>query len=174
MFFCNFLVCSLIRSTICLKEDVNLPTSSWPAASTLSSKLPSLILSAASVRAESGRVIRLIKRKLDGKKLSEDDMNTIIEDIVANKLTSVEITYFVAAGYTKGLDMDETVALTKAMINTGKVLKVDHCPIVDKHCIGGVAGNRTTMILVPILIAAGYCVPKTSSRSITSPAGVKT
>ena len=43
--------------------------------------------------------------------------------------------------------------------------------IVDKHCIGGVPGNRTTMIVVPMLAAAGLTVPKTSSRSITSPAG---
>jgi putative thymidine phosphorylase len=120
---------------------------------------------------EKPKSIALIKRKLNGKKLSAADMDVIIQDIVNNKLTSVEITYFVAGGYTRGLDMDETVALTKAMIKTGQILKVDCYPVVDKHCIGGVAGNRTTMVVVPILVAAGYCVPKTSSRSITSPAG---
>jgi putative thymidine phosphorylase len=120
---------------------------------------------------EKPRSLALIKKKLDGGKLSAADMEIIVRDIVDNKLTSVEITYFVAAGYTRGLDMDETVALTNAMISTGKKLSVDCYPIVDKHCIGGVAGNRTTMIVVPILVAAGYCVPKTSSRSITSPAG---
>jgi AMP phosphorylase len=120
---------------------------------------------------EKPKSIALIKKKLDGHKLSADEMDTIIHDIVNNKLTSVEITYFVAGGYTRGLDMAETVALTDAMIHTGKILKVGRYPIVDKHCIGGVAGNRTTMIVVPILVAAGYCVPKTSSRSITSPAG---
>lgn len=120
---------------------------------------------------EKPKSIALIKAKLDGKKLSQEDMNTIIQDIVHNKLTEVEITYFVAAGYVKGLDMDETVYLTRAMINTGQILKVDRYPVVDKHCVGGVAGNRTTMVVVPILVAAGYCVPKTSSRSITSPAG---
>jgi len=120
---------------------------------------------------EKPKSLALIKGKLDGRKLSAEDMNTIIQDIVQNKLTSVEITYFVSAGYSRGLDLDETVALTKAMINTGQILKVDRYPVVDKHCIGGVAGNRTTMIVVPILVAAGYCVPKTSSRSITSPAG---
>ncbi|MBW2972609.1 AMP phosphorylase [Candidatus Woesearchaeota archaeon] len=115
--------------------------------------------------------LSLIKKKLDGRKLSAEEMENIIKDIVNSKLTSVEITYFVAAGYTRGLDMDETVALTNAMINTGMVLKVGRYPIIDKHCIGGVPGNRTTMIVVPILVAAGYCVPKTSSRSITSPSG---
>jgi putative thymidine phosphorylase len=120
---------------------------------------------------EKPKSIALIKKKLDGEKLSSDDMNVIVQDIVDNKLTSVEITYFVSAGYTRGLDMDETISLTKAMISTGKTLRVDCYPVVDKHCIGGVAGNRTTMVVVPILVAAGYCVPKTSSRSITSPAG---
>ncbi|MBW2964815.1 AMP phosphorylase [Candidatus Woesearchaeota archaeon] len=120
---------------------------------------------------EKPKSIAMIKKKLNGKKLSPEEMDTIIRDIVDNKLTSIEITYFVAAGYTRGLDMDETVALTKAMISTGKRLKMDCYPVVDKHCIGGVAGNRTTMVVVPILVAAGYCVPKTSSRSITSPAG---
>ncbi len=117
------------------------------------------------------RSVAYIKEKLKGNKLDEEKLRTIIQDIVDNKLTSIEITYFVAAGYTNGFDMDETVALTRAMINTGKILKIDCYPIVDKHCIGGVSGNRTTMIVVPILVAAGYCMPKTSSRSITSPAG---
>ncbi|MBN1544456.1 AMP phosphorylase [Candidatus Woesearchaeota archaeon] len=120
---------------------------------------------------EKPKSLALIKEKLDGRKISAEGMDVIIQDIVNNKLTSVEITYFVAAGYTRGLDMDETVALTRAMINTGKILEVDCYPVVDKHCIGGVAGNRTTMVVVPLLVAAGYCVPKTSSRSITSPAG---
>jgi putative thymidine phosphorylase len=120
---------------------------------------------------EKPKSLALIKRKLDGHRLSADDMQVIVKDIVNNELTGVEITYFVAAGYTYGLDLDETVALTRAMISTGKKLSLDCYPIVDKHCIGGVAGNRTTMVVVPILVAAGYCVPKTSSRSITSPAG---
>jgi len=120
---------------------------------------------------EKPKSIALIKKKLDGFRLSPEETELIVRDIVNNKLTSVEITYFVAAGYVQGIDLDETVALTKAMINTGKILKVDRYPVVDKHCIGGVAGNRTTMVVVPLLVAAGYCMPKTSSRSITSPSG---
>ena len=120
---------------------------------------------------EKPKSIALIKKKLNGRKLSKEEIDTIVEDIVKNKLTAVEITYFVSAGYVRGLDMEETVALTRALINTGEILKFERHPIVDKHCIGGVAGNRTTCIVVPILVAAGYCVPKTSSRAITSPAG---
>lgn len=120
---------------------------------------------------EKPKSIALIRKKLEGRKLSAEDIQTIVEDIVHNKLTAVEITYFVSAGYVRGLDMEETVALTRSMIRTGEVLKFERHPIVDKHCIGGVAGNRTTCIVVPILVAAGYCVPKTSSRAITSPSG---
>ncbi len=121
--------------------------------------------------AEKPKSISLIKKKLNGKKLDPDELRIIVDDIVDNKLTQIEITYFVAGSYTHGLSIDETVALTKAMINTGQKLELKEHPIVDKHCIGGVPGNRTTLLVVPILVAAGYTVPKTSSRSITSPAG---
>ena len=112
-----------------------------------------------------------IKRKMDGYKLSKKEINQIVSDIVSNKLTEFEIAFFVAASYMNPLDENETLALTKAMVNSGKKLVLNKKIIMDKHCIGGVAGNRTTMIVVPIVAAAGLTIPKTSSRSITSPAG---
>ncbi len=115
--------------------------------------------------------ITYIKKKLNGEKLSYNELFSIISDIVDNKLSDIEITYFVAACHTTVMTMGETINLTKAMIKTGEVLKFNNGPVIDKHCVGGVAGNRTTMVVVPILIAAGLRVPKTSSRSITSPAG---
>jgi len=115
--------------------------------------------------------IQYIKKKLKGKKLSYEEFYQIIEDIIKNKLSEIEITYFVSACYMHELDIDESVSLTKAMVNTGEILKLNKYPVMDKHCIGGVAGNRTTMIIVPIIAAAGLTIPKTSSRSITSPAG---
>ena len=66
--------------------------------------------------------------------------------------------------------MDEVVSLTNSMVDTGQQIDFG-TDIVDKHCVGGVVGNRTTMIVVPIIAAAGLTIPKTSSRSITSPAG---
>ncbi len=113
-----------------------------------------------------------IKRKLDGKELSAGDIAQIIEDVVHGRLTDIELTYYVAGNYTRGMSLRETVALTKAMIESGERL---HFPrkklVVDKHCIGGVAGNRTTMAAVPIVAAAGLFIPKTSSRAITSASG---
>ncbi|PIN78921.1 thymidine phosphorylase, partial [Candidatus Woesearchaeota archaeon CG10_big_fil_rev_8_21_14_0_10_33_12] len=115
--------------------------------------------------------IQYIKKKLKGKKLSYKEFYQIIDDIIKNKLSEIEITYFVSACYMHELDIEETVSLTKAMINTGEILKFNKYPVIDKHCIGGVAGNRTTMVVVPIVAAAGLTIPKTSSRSITSPSG---
>jgi AMP phosphorylase len=112
-----------------------------------------------------------IKKKLEGFRLTKKEIDQIVWDIVHNKLSSVELTYFVAACFSNELNLKETTWLTEAMTSYGDILKLKRYPILDKHCIGGVAGNRTTMIIVPILAAAGVTIPKTSSRSITSPAG---
>ena len=66
---------------------------------------------------------------------------------------------------------DELLALTHAMAQAGTQLTWDKPIVVDKHCIGGIPGNRTSMIVVPIVAAHGLTIPKTSSRAITSPAG---
>ncbi len=115
--------------------------------------------------------IQHIKKKLDKQELNEHEINEIITDIVQNRLTSLEITYFVSACYMNGISSNETKLLTMAMVNTGEKLDTGKPQIFDKHCVGGVAGNRTTMVVVPILAAAGLTMPKTSSRSITSPSG---
>ena len=112
-----------------------------------------------------------IKKKLDGGTLTQDEINQIVWDIVHNKLNQVELTYFVSACYTNAMTPKETMYLTKAMASQGETLKLDAYPVMDKHCVGGVAGNRTTMVVVPIIAASGLVIPKTSSRSITSPAG---
>ncbi len=112
-----------------------------------------------------------IRKKLDGQRLDKKEIDQIVWDIVHNKLSDIELTYFVAACYTNALSMRETILLTKAIASHGEILRWKKHPILDKHCIGGIPGNRTTMVLVPLMAAAGYTLPKTSSRSITSPAG---
>lgn len=111
-----------------------------------------------------------IREKLFGKRLSYEEMYHIVDDITNDRLTDVEKTYFVTACFTKGLNNQEIVDLTRAMVETGSKLKFPGV-VLDKHCIGGIPGNRTTMIVVPIIAAAGFTIPKTSSRAITSPAG---
>ena len=111
-----------------------------------------------------------IKEKIEGEELNETKINRIIHDIVTHTIIDFEVSYFVAAGHIHGFTDKETIYLTKAMINTGDIIKFDK-PVYDKHCTGGVPNNRTTMIVVPIIASAGLLIPKTSSRSITSPAG---
>lgn len=114
--------------------------------------------------------IKHIRKKLNGERLNFQEIFHIVKDIVDDALTTVETSYFVSACYTNGLSQDEVVSLTNAMVKTGDTLQFSG-DVFDKHCIGGVAGNRTTPIVVPICCAAGLKMPKTSSRSITSPAG---
>ncbi len=114
--------------------------------------------------------VKHIRDKLYGKKLPYQELYHIMDDITHDRLTDIEKTYFVAGGFTRGFTHQEIVDMTKAMVYTGKRLKFPGIT-VDKHSIGGIPGNRTTMIIVPILAAAGFTMPKTSSRAITSPAG---
>ncbi len=115
--------------------------------------------------------VSYIRKKMDGEKLSANEIDQIIKDLMDEKLTDVEASAFVAAAYMRGFDMDETTALTNSIVNSGETLNIPSKRIFDKHCIGGVPGNRTTMLLVPIVASAGLVIPKTSSRAITSPAG---
>lgn len=122
--------------------------------------------------AEISPASKLIKKKIDGGKLNEKELETIIDQIVKNNLTEAEIAYFISSQKMAKMTIEETVNLTKAMIKTGTKLKfANNKKVVDKHCIGGVAGNRTTPIVVSICAAAGLISPKTSSRAITSASG---
>lgn len=114
--------------------------------------------------------IDAIKKKLVGKRLKYDEIFSIMDEIAREKLSPVLTTYFAAAGFVEGFSDEELYFLTKAMIETGPKLKFTGI-VADKHSAGGVAGTRTTMIIVPIIAAAGFQIPKTSSRAITSPAG---
>jgi len=113
----------------------------------------------------------LIKRKIEGERLSRKEIESLISEVVHNNLTEAEIAYFIAAEKLNGMSMRETTDLTRAMIKTGIKLKFKGKRIADKHCIGGIAGNRTTPIIVSICAVAGLTLPKTSSRAITSASG---
>lgn len=117
------------------------------------------------------RSFEYIKEKLNGKRLSTKEIDQIIQDVVNDRLSDSEIAVFVAAMYKVGMDTKENVDLIKAIIKNGNRLSLKEKYIVDKHSIGGVAGNRTTPIVVSICASAGLFVPKTSSRAITSAAG---
>jgi AMP phosphorylase len=115
--------------------------------------------------------IETIIKKIGGQPTTKEETDAIITDLMANRLSEAELSAWLTACSVRGLNDDETVSLTESMVASGDTLKLGKSPIVDKHCIGGVAGNRTTMVLVPIIASAGIFIPKTSSRAITSPAG---
>jgi AMP phosphorylase len=112
-----------------------------------------------------------IRAKIHGERLREKDIIAIVNDVVERHLSAVEIAAFLTALSIHGLGTGETEALSRAMINTGKTLDFGRKLILDKHSVGGVPGDKTSMLVVPIVAAAGYTIPKTSSRAITSPAG---
>ena len=125
--------------------------------------------------AEPPASIAALHRKIAGERLSHDDLHGIIRDIAGMRYTKIELAAFVVAANQFEMDRDEVLHLTDAMIAAGRRLdwrqEVRGGPVVDKHCIGGIPGNRTSMLVVPIVAAHGMLIPKTSSRAITSPAG---
>ncbi len=112
-----------------------------------------------------------VRAKVYGKRLEEPAMNEIIQDVVAGRYSDVHLASFITASAGDRLDTSEMVALTRAMIAVGERLHWSQNPVMDKHSIGGLPGNRTTLLVVPIVAAFGLTIPKTSSRAITSPAG---
>ena len=112
-----------------------------------------------------------IRAKLHGERLREQDIVAIVKDVVERHLSTVEIAAFLTALSIHGLSMGETEALSRAMISTGQTIDFGPGPILDKHSVGGIPGDKTSMLVVPIVAAAGFTIPKTSSRAITSPAG---
>ncbi|RXE55740.1 thymidine phosphorylase [Methanoculleus taiwanensis] len=112
-----------------------------------------------------------IKKKMDGERFTKDETFSIVKDIVDDTLSPGEVTAYVAASYIHGLDMDEVEYLTRAMVETGDQLRFSTRPIVDKHSIGGVPGNKISLLIVPIIAASGLKIPKTSSRAITGAGG---
>src|SRR3989338_7662429 len=111
-----------------------------------------------------------IKKKLLGKRLNYKEVFSLMDELAHQKLGPILTTYFVAAGFNHGFSHSELYYLTKAMAETGEKLKFKGI-VADKHSTGGLAGTRTTMILVPIIAEAGFIIPKNSSRAITTPAG---
>ncbi len=115
--------------------------------------------------------LHAVHRKIAGERLSFDDYLGITRDVVENRYSKIEITAFLVACSDNGMDRDEVLSLTETMVKTGERLNWGEPLVVDKHSIGGIPGNRTTMLMVPIIAAHGMLIPKTSSRAITSPAG---
>lgn len=115
--------------------------------------------------------LSFIREKIMGERLTPWKIEMIVEDVVERHLSDIELTSFVTALQINGTSMEEVEALSRAMVKSGRSIDFKRQPILDKHSIGGVPGDKTTLLVVPIVAAAGYTIPKSSSRAITSPAG---
>lgn len=113
--------------------------------------------------------IDFIKKKLNGEKLTKQEITEIVNDISRNALREVEIAFFISALHSQKMSLQETKYLINAMVKSGSQLELKG-KIADKHSIGGIAGNRTTPIIVSICASTGLIMPKTSSRAITTAA----
>lgn len=111
-----------------------------------------------------------VRAKIQGHTLSAAEITAIVQDVTRYRYSDMEIAAFLISS-ASFMTSGELIALTQAMAQAGTQLKWDKPIVVDKHCIGGIPGNRTSMIVVPIVAAHGLTIPKTSSRAITSPAG---
>ncbi len=115
--------------------------------------------------------VRSIRKKMDGEKLSKEEIRSIVEDILENRLSKIEISAWLTSLYINGMDISEIADFTVAMAETGDMIKFDSAPVFDFHSLGGVPGNKITPIVVSIVAAAGIMIPKTSSRAISSACG---
>lgn len=124
----------------------------------------------------SSKALDAIRKKLSGKRLTEEELVTIMNDIGSKKLRDVEVAFFVSTFFNPGFNDNEIMWMAKGMAESGDILDFKYIKknkdlVVDKHSIGGTAGKGITPILVAILAANGLVVPNSSTRAITSPAG---
>jgi len=112
-----------------------------------------------------------VRAKIYCRPIGAEAAGAIVRDVVAGRYTDIEMAALITACSGQRMDVAETIALTRAMVAVGQRLRWASKIVVDKHCVGGLPGNRTTLLVVPIVAACGLTIPKTSSRAITSPAG---
>jgi thymidine phosphorylase len=112
-----------------------------------------------------------VRAKAYGRQLSEQAFREVIADVASGRFSDLELAAFITACAGDRLSLQETTWLTRAMVESGERIDWGAGTVMDKHSVGGLPGNRTSMIIVPIVAACGLRMPKTSSRAITSPAG---
>jgi len=112
-------------------------------------------------------VIDILRKKRDGLVLTSDEIQFVIDGIVSGEIPDYQASAFLMAAFIKGFNHDETLALTKAYMHSGEIIDLSNIPgiKVDKHSTGGV-GDKTTIILAPLVAAVGCKIAKISGRGM--------
>lgn len=113
------------------------------------------------------RAVDLIVKKRDGKALQEVEIDFLIKGFVRGEIPDYQIASFLMSVFFQGMTLEETVYLTKSMVESGKQLDLSFLPgpTVDKHSTGGV-GDKVSLALVPLLAACGLYIAKMSGRGL--------
>lgn len=112
----------------------------------------------------------MLRRKVAGAELTDREIDSLLADMADGRYGEEEIAAYLVSA-TRTLSDAEVLGVARARAKHGQQMRWNEPVVVDKHSMGGIPGNRVTMIVVPIVAAHGLTIPKTSSRAITSPAG---
>ncbi len=153
-----------VSSDILEGDEVSLSQAGWKALNAKNGDRIGLF------HADADESLRFLRSKLFGNSLNQEAFDSILHDIIQGFYSDIHLAAFITACSGDRLSEAEILSMTRSMVNKGDRLNWNHL-VLDKHCIGGLPGNRTTIIVVPILASFGLMIPKTSSRAITSPAG---
>jgi pyrimidine-nucleoside phosphorylase len=116
-------------------------------------------------------ICQIIARKRDGAALSSEEIATLVRGYVAGEIPDYQMSALAMAIYLRGMDADETTALTSQMLRSGNVLEAsDVSHRVDKHSTGGI-GDKSSLILAPLLSCCGLQVPMISGRGLGATGG---
>lgn len=112
-------------------------------------------------------LVELIAKKRDGGRLSGDQIGRLVRAFGSGELADYQMSALCMAIFFRGMDDEETVALTRAMLHSGDVIDLSHVPgiKVDKHSTGGV-GDKVSLCLAPLVAACGVPVPMVSGRGL--------
>ena len=112
-------------------------------------------------------VVALIERKKEGGALGEDELRFLLAGYLAKQIPDYQVSAWLMAVRWRGMTEAETLALTRAMVDSGETLSWEDSgrPTVDKHSTGGV-GDKTSVVLVPLMAAAGAAFVKMSGRGL--------
>ncbi|UCE12242.1 MAG: thymidine phosphorylase [Candidatus Heimdallarchaeota archaeon] len=115
----------------------------------------------------------LVKQRITqpGRLFTQTEIDQIINDIIIGNASPLESSVFLTSQLFQEWSLTEVEYLTKSLAASGQMIDWGEGNIFDKHSLGGVPGNKVSLLIVPIIAAAGLTIPKTSSRAITSPSG---